>query len=92
MGMSIDSGHGSGREPRITLTHNEDGTWTARDLEVEVSAQGETRDEALENLDAVVDAIENDGGREPPEEELRELGIDPDENTPGRGDLPDVLK
>lgn len=91
MGMSTDSGHGSGREPRITLTHDEDGTWTARDPEVEVSAQGETRDEALENLDAVVDAIQNDGGREPTEEALRELGIDPGENTPGRGDLPDVL-
>ena len=91
MGMSIDSGHGSGREPRITLTHDEDGTWTARDPEVEVSAQGETRDEALENLDAVVDAIQNEVGREPTVEALRELGIDPGENTPGRVDLPDVL-
>ncbi len=70
---------------------NKDGTWTARDLEIEVSAQVETQDEALEHLDAVVDAIEDDGGREPTEEELQDLGIDPDENTPDRGGLPDAL-
>ncbi|MDS0255832.1 hypothetical protein [Haloarcula argentinensis] len=45
--MSIDSKHGSGLEPRITLTHNEDRTWTCRDFEVKESAQRETRDEAF---------------------------------------------
>jgi len=70
---------------------NKDGTRTARDLEIEVPAQVETQDEALEHLDAVVDAIEDDGGREPTEEELQDLGIDPDENTPDRGGLPDAL-
>lgn len=90
--MSAESGTGSGREPTITLTQTEDGWWTARDLEHEISAQGETRSEALDNLDDVVAALEGDGGREPTSDELRELGIDPDENQPGRGDLPDVLK
>lgn len=41
---------------------------------------------------AVVAALEGEAGREPTDEELRALGIDPADNTPGRGDLPDVLK
>ena len=78
----------SGRE--IHLTENPDGQWTARDEKVGLSAQGETRDGALQSLDDVVDAVEGDGGRPPTDEELRELGIDPDDNEPG-GELPDVL-
>ncbi|MGQ4556009.1 type II toxin-antitoxin system HicB family antitoxin [Halobellus sp. GM3] len=89
--MSTDSGTDSARTPSITLTKNPDGKWTARDLEAEISAQGETRQGALENLDAVVDAVRGQGGREPTDEELRELGIDPEQNTLG-GELPDVLE
>ena len=89
--MSIDSEKNHGRTPSITLTENPDGNWTARSLTAEVSAQGETREEALENLDEVVAAVRGEGGREPTEEELRELGIDPEENGSG-GELPDVLK
>lgn len=76
----------------IRLVEGDDGRWTARDLDVGLSAQGETRAEALENLDAVVDAAAGEGGREPTDEELRELGIDPEDNRPGRGDLPGVLE
>ena len=76
----------------IRLIENEDGMWTARNLTVEVSAQGASRDEALSNLDAVVAAIEGDAGRPPTDEELRALGIDPEENGPGRGDLPNILR
>lgn len=79
----------TGREIRLVES---DGLWTARDLGVEVSAQGATRAEALSNLDEVVAAVEGDAGREPTDEELRELGVDPDENRPGRGDVPDVLQ
>ena len=89
--MSIDSERNHGRTPSITLTENPDGKWTARSLVEEVSAQGETREEALDNLDEVVAAVRGEGGREPTEEELQELGIDPEENVPG-GELPDVLK
>lgn len=77
------------REIRLV---QEDGRWTARDVEAELSAQGETREEALDALDRVVAAAAGEGGREPTDEELRELGIDPAENRPGRGDLPSVLK
>jgi len=89
--MSTDSERNTGRTPSITLTENPDGNWTARNLAAELSAQGATREEALENLDEVVAAVRGEGGREPTEEQLRELGIDPEENVPG-GELPDVLK
>lgn len=79
-------------EPReIRLLENPDGQWTARDLQVEVSAQGATRAGALENLDAVVDAVAGDGGHEPTDDELRDLGVDPD-TARTQGDRPDVLE
>lgn len=74
----------------IRLLENPDGQWTARDLRVEVSAQGSTRTGALENLDAVVEAVTGDGGNEPTDDELRDLGVDP-ETTRTQGDRPDVL-
>jgi hypothetical protein len=53
---------------------------------------GKTRDDALDNLDEVIDAVENDTGRPPTDEELRAAGIDPEDNRrAGSGDLPDVL-
>jgi predicted RNase H-like HicB family nuclease len=77
---------------RITLTENPDGWWTAYDEEAEAVSQGPTREEALENLDEAVKLVEDeDYGREPTEEELREWGIDLDEYGDG-GDLPEVLK
>lgn len=88
--MSTYTGSESGERPTITLTKNPDGRWTARDHEHGVSAQGGTRDGALSNLDTVVDALEGEAGRPPSDEELREAGIDPDENEAG-GELPDVL-
>lgn len=76
--------------PSILLSRNPDGQWTARNLDRGVSAQGESRDEALDSLDDVIDAIEGEGGREPTDDELRELGIDPAENV-SADELPDVL-
>ena len=79
-------------EPReIRLLENSDGQWTARDLQVEVTAQGSTRTGALENLDAVVEAVTGDGGHEPTDDELRDLGVDP-ETARTQGDRPDVLE
>lgn len=79
-----------GRE--IRLTENPDGWWTARDCEAELSTQGETREEALENLDAVVAAVRDEDGHEPTDAELRELGLDPEEARSSGGELPDVLQ
>lgn len=45
-------------EPIIVVKKDEEGWLTARDETRELTTQGETRDEALSNLDAVIDAIE----------------------------------
>lgn len=77
---------------QITLTENPDGWWTAYDEETEAVSQGSTREQALENLDEAVRLIEDDeAGREPTDEELREWGIDLNEYETG-GELPEVLK
>lgn len=76
----------------ISLIENPDGQWTARDLRAEVSAQGESRDAALDNLDAVVEAVENDAGSPPTDDEIRDLGVDPELARSQNDDLPDVLR
>lgn len=75
---------------RITLTENPDGWWTAHDETRGLTTQGETRDEALASLDAVIEAVEEEDWDEPTEEELEEWGIDPDGY--GTGELPEVLR
>jgi len=82
-----------GLQPTIVLTQNDDGWWTARDETRGLTTQGPTRDEALANLDDVIDAIENDAGQTPTDEALRDAGIDPDANRrSGSGELPDILE
>ena len=76
----------------IRLLKNPDGQWTARDLRVGVTAQGESRETALDNLDAIVEAIEGDGGKPPTDDEIRELGVDPEVARSQGDDLPDVLQ
>lgn len=84
----LRSAMSTGREIRLT---EEDDWWVARDVTAGLTAQGETRDDALDALDAVVDAVHGDGGHEPTDEELRELGVDP-ETARTQGELPDVLQ
>jgi len=74
----------------IRLT-KEGGWWVARDVEAGVTTQGETRTEALENLDDAVALRKGEIGREPTNEELRTLGIEPADNTTGDEEPPDVL-
>jgi predicted RNase H-like HicB family nuclease len=57
-----------------------------------VTAQGESRDVALDNLDAVIEAVEGDGGRPPTDEEIRDLGVDPEVAQSQSDELPDVLQ
>lgn len=85
--MSIEA------EPTITLTENDDGWWTARNVKIGVSSQGRTREEALENLDEAVALHTGDIG-EPAEDHdaaLRELGIDPEE-IDGNRNQPDFIQ
>ena len=86
----------STEQRRITLVE-EDDWWVATDETVGehgVTSQGHTREEALENLDEAV-AGRNGEGRPPTDEELRAVGIDPEENrrrSEGEGELPEVLR
>ena len=78
-------------EPTITLTKRRD-YWVAIDTETGVGGQGETREDALRELDDAVALYRGDG--EPVEDEasvLAEIGIDPDEVEP-TADLPDFLE
>ena len=79
----------TGRE--IQLSENDDGVWTAIDEETGVASQGDTREEALENLDEAVAVYRGEIGRPPTDDELREIGIDPEANASG-DELPDVLE
>ncbi|MFB6177445.1 MAG: type II toxin-antitoxin system HicB family antitoxin [Halobaculum sp.] len=83
---------GGGDRREIRLIENPDGQWTARDVRVEVTAQGATRTEALEALDAVVEAVAGDGGHEPTDDEIRNLGVDPDVARKQDEECPRVLR
>lgn len=56
----------------------EDDHRVITDVETGVTTQGESREEAFEMLDEAVALHKGEIGREPTNEELRELGIDPD--------------
>lgn len=70
----------------------EERWWIAKDVETGVTTQGESREAALANLDEAVALHNGEIGREPTDEELRELGIDPVDNNTGERERPDVLK
>ena len=83
----------------ITLTQADDGWWVARDEETGVASQGETRQDALDNLDEAVALHKGEIGesidtREEEEKVLEDLGIDPDEVAQARDEhdgLPDFM-
>lgn len=68
----------TGIEPTITLT-DEGDWWTATDTETGVTSQGQTREEALANLDEALRGYRGEG-ETPSKADLRELGIDPENN------------
>ncbi|WP_436903740.1 type II toxin-antitoxin system HicB family antitoxin [Halovenus halobia] len=76
----------------ISLSLGEDGdVWIARDEDTGVTSQGPTRQAALENLDEAV-AGYHGAGESPTDEELRELGIDPENNESGSIDKSDIFE
>ena len=87
-----DPGDADAPEREIRLLKNPDGQWTARDLRVGVTAQGDSQLIALENLDAVVGAVKGDGGHPPTDDEIRALGVDPESARSQDDELPDVLQ
>jgi hypothetical protein len=76
----------------IQLVENPSGSWTARDEDTGVASQGETREQALANLDEAVALYRGEIGHEPTDEELRELGVDPEVARSQGEELPDVLE
>ncbi|WP_336001418.1 type II toxin-antitoxin system HicB family antitoxin [Halorientalis halophila] len=88
--MASSTRDGDAHDGEIRLWREEDW-WVARDVETGVTTQGPSREEALANLDEAVALHEGDTGREPTDAELRELGIDPADNTTGDREPPDVL-
>jgi predicted RNase H-like HicB family nuclease len=66
----------TGRE--IRLIEEADGGWSAIDEDLNVASQGETREEALEMLDEAVALHTGEAGEPVTDEDLRELGLDPD--------------
>ena len=65
--------------------------WIAEDVEGGVTTQGEFRAAALKSLDDAVALHDGERGRAPTDEELQAAGIDPDDDTTGEHDSPDVL-
>ena len=87
-----DAGEGDTPDREIRLLRNPDGQWTARDLGAGVTAQGKSRSVALDNLDAVVEAVDGDSGHSPTDDEIRDLGVYPEVARKQGDDLPDVLQ
>jgi predicted RNase H-like HicB family nuclease len=76
-----------GRE--IRLIEEAEGGWSAIDEKLNVASQGETREEALEMLDEAVALHKGEAGDPVTDEDLRELGIDPD-SVPDEPQEPDA--
>lgn len=80
----------TGIEPTITLT-DEGEWWAARHTETGVASQGRSKEEALDNLDEALAAYR--GAGEPvTDEELRDLGIEPENNTSGSIEESDIFE
>ena len=89
--MASPTRDGEVREDEVRLWG--DGEWwVAKNVETSVTTQGPSREEALENLNDAVALHECGTGRPPTDEELRELGIDPANNTTGDREPSDVLE
>jgi predicted RNase H-like HicB family nuclease len=91
MASSTADGDDDGPVQEIRLV-NDGEWWVATDVETGVTSQGESRAEALENLDEAVALHKGEIGRPPTDEELREIGIEPEDNTTGSQEPPDVLE
>lgn len=80
MASSTRNGETNDGETRLW---QEDGWWIAKDVDTGVTTQGESRDEALDNRDDAAALHTGERGRDPTDEELRALGIDPANNSTG---------
>jgi predicted RNase H-like HicB family nuclease len=77
----------TGRE--IRLIEEDEGGWSAIDEDHGVASCGDTREEALEMLDEAVALHAGEAGEPVSDEDLEELGLDPDE-VPDEAGVPDA--
>jgi len=63
---------------QIHLVEEADGTWSAVDEGASVASQGETRSEALANLDEAVALHHGEVGEPVTDADLRDFGLDPE--------------
>ena len=89
--MASSTSDGDVHDDEIRLWREED-CWIATDVETGVTTQGQSRQRALANLDDAVALHDGTAGTPPSEDELRELGINPERNTTGDHAPPDVLE
>ncbi|WP_188853753.1 type II toxin-antitoxin system HicB family antitoxin [Haloarcula argentinensis] len=89
--MASSTRNGDPHDDEIRMWREGD-MWVITDVETGVTTQGETRQKALEMLDDAVAAYKAERGHKPTDEELRELGIDPENNTTGDGELPEFMQ
>lgn len=97
--MASSTAEGEEVEQEIRLVKS-DEWWVATDVETGVTSQGETRTDALDNLDEAVALHRGEIGTtiDTPEKErevLEELGIDPDEIEAARkqnDELPEFMQ
>lgn len=73
----------------IRLVQEEGGEWSAIDEETGVASQGETRSEALVNLDEAVALHNGEIGEPVTDADLRDLGLNP-ETVPDKPREPDA--
>jgi predicted RNase H-like HicB family nuclease len=89
--MASSTRDGDVHEDEIRMWPEGDG-WVITHIETGVTTQGDSRQEALEMLDEAVALHKGEIGHEPTDEELREMGIDPENNSTGDGELPDFMQ
>ena len=71
-----DSRDGDSSRREIRLVQEDDGRWSAIDEGAGVASHGETRSEALVNLDEAVALHAGDIGEPVTDADLRDLGLD----------------
>ncbi|WP_324759516.1 type II toxin-antitoxin system HicB family antitoxin [Haloarcula sp. GH36] len=73
-----DPGDSDSPQREIRLVQEDDGRWSAIDEGVGVASHGDTRSEALENLDEAVELHTGEIGEPVTDADLRDLGLDPE--------------
>lgn len=76
-----DAGDSDSSRREIRLVEADDGGWSAIDEETGVASQGETRSEALVNLDEAVALHKGEIGEPVTDADLRDLELDPNAVT-----------